>query len=246
MSHATLTLLRHGQSEWNRVGRFQGWTDVGLSPEGEVEAARVGRLLREQGYVFDSCFTSVLRRSTDTTRIVLDALSQGRVPVEESWRLNERHYGALQGLGPVSSVCRYGLQVLRCQRRFDARPPALGLDDPRFPGNDPRYCELSREELPRSESLHDTVRRMLPFWERSIVPELERGARVLVVSHKNTLRGLLKHLEGRTDADIRKIRVPTCRPIVLEFDRDLAIVGRRVLEVGHAKETGRDDRPGAR
>ena len=246
MSHATLTLLRHGQSEWNRVGRFQGWTDVGLSPAGEVEAARVGRLLRERGYRFDSCFTSVLRRSTDTTRIVLEVLSQERVPIQESWRLNERHYGALQGLGPVSSVCRYGLQVFRCQRSFDARPPALGLDDPRFPGNDPRYSELSREELPRSESLHDTVRRMLPFWERSILPELERGAKVLVVSHKNTLRGLLKHLEGRMDDDIRRISVPTCRPIVFEFNRDMTIVDRRVLEVDRAQETERYDRSGAR
>lgn len=246
MSHATLTLLRHGQSEWNRIGRFQGWTDVGLSPAGEEEAARAGRLFRERGYRFDSCFTSVLRRSTDTTRIVLEVLSQERIPIEESWRLNERHYGALQGLGPISSVFRYGLQVLRCQRRFDARPPALRLDDPRFPGNDPRYAELPREEIPRSESLHDTYSRMLPFWEQSILPELERGARVLVVSHKNTLRGLLKHLEGRADADIRKIAVPTCSPIVFEFDRDMTVVGRRLLDGDRAQETGQHDRPGAR
>lgn len=242
MSHATLTLLRHGESEWNRVGRFQGWTDVPLSAAGEVEAAEAGRLLRGRGCAFDVCFTSILRRCTDTARIVLEEMSLAGIPVREHWRLNERHYGALQGLGPVASVLRYGLQVVRTQREFHARPPALRPEDPRFPGHDPRYAELAAAELPLSESLHDTYVRMLPYWQQSIVPELERGGRVLLVSHKNTLRGLLKLLDGREDANIKKIKVPTGVPIVFEFDRDMKVVGRRLLRGDGAGEA----RPGGR
>lgn len=244
MSHATLTLLRHGESEWNRVGRFQGWTDVPLSKAGEEEAARTGRLLRDLGCTFDMCFTSILRRSTDTARLVLDAMSLTGIPVHESWRLNERHYGALQGLGPVASVLRYRLQVLRCQRGFEARPPALRPEDPRFPGNDPRYAGLRPEDLPRTESLQDTWLRMRPYWQQSIVPELERGANVLVVSHKNTLRGLLKHLDGLEEANIKHIKVPTCVPVVFEFDRSMNVVDRRLLRGGSREDARPDGRAG--
>ncbi|HYC54177.1 MAG TPA: 2,3-bisphosphoglycerate-dependent phosphoglycerate mutase [Candidatus Binatia bacterium] len=229
MSGGTLTLLRHGQSEWNRVGRFQGWTDVALTEAGAAQAERVGRMLLAHGYRFDSCSSSILRRSTDTARIVLETMSLGHVRVDESWRLNERHYGALQGLGPVRSVLRYGLRVLRCQRSFTCAPPALTRNDPRFPGNDPRYADLSPEELPMSESLQDTFERFVPYWHQNLVPQLRRGRSVLMVSHKNVLRGLLKLLDGRDDDDIKSIKVPTCVPIVFEFNHEMKVVGRRLL-----------------
>ncbi len=227
---ATLTLLRHGQSEWNRDRRFAGWADVDLSGVGRIEAERAGSLLLGSGYTFDCCFTSVLQRAVHTSEIVLRKMGLEDIPVRRDWRLNERHYGALEGLGLWSAVRRYGLlRVLRC-RRFVGRPPALDAGDRRFPGHDTRYASLSPQELPRGESLADTQARMLPYWSGQIVAELRRGRSVLVVSHKNTLRVLVKMLEGRDDARMPRTRIPTGVPIVLSLDAALANRDRRVLE----------------
>jgi 2,3-bisphosphoglycerate-dependent phosphoglycerate mutase len=217
---AQLVLLRHGESEWNRDGRFTGWTDVELSTLGVQEATRAGAHLREAGFEFDCCFTSVLRRATDTAEIVLQSMRLAHVPVEQTWRLNERHYGALQGMGQWHAMCRYGpLSVLRCQYRFAARPPALALGDPRFPGNDPRYAPIPADELPRAESHADTLARLQPYWVERIAPALAQGLRVLVVSHKNTLRALVRLIERRPDTGTRSLRIPTGVPLVFVPDR---------------------------
>lgn len=227
---ATLTLLRHGQSEWNRDRRFAGWADIDLSEAGRAEAETAGRLLRSGGYTFDCCFTSVLRRATHTSQLVLHAMGLEGIRVQRTWRLNERHYGALQGLGLWPAVRRYGLlPVLRC-RGFRGRPPLLDIDDPRFPGRDPLYASLDSRELPRGESLADAQARVMPYWNEYIVPELERGHRVLVVSHKNTLRVLVKLLERRGDERMPRTRVLTGVPIVLSLDAALAIRDSRVLQ----------------
>ena len=215
-----LVLLRHGESEWNRERRFTGWADVGLSAAGVGEAVRAGERLHREGLVFDGCFTSILRRATHTAEIVLRTMQLEHIPVEQTWRLNERHYGALQGMGPWRAMCRYGpLSVLRCQYRFAARPPALAPGDPRFPGCDPRYAAVRAEELPRAESHADTLERLRPYWVERIAPELARGRRILVVSHKNTLRARAKLIEGRADSEVRGIRVPTGVPLVFVPDR---------------------------
>ncbi len=215
-----LVLLRHGESEWNRDGRFTGWTDVDLSAAGVAEAARAGERLRHEGLAFDCCFTSVLRRATHTTEIVLQTMRLEHIPVEQTWRLNERHYGALQGMGAWRAMYRYGLlSVLRCQYQFAARPPALAPGDPRFPGSDPRYAAVRADELPLTESHADTLARLRPYWVERIAPELARGRRILVVSHKNTLRALAKLIEGRADAEVRSIHVPTGVPLVFVPDQ---------------------------
>jgi 2,3-bisphosphoglycerate-dependent phosphoglycerate mutase len=226
-----LVLLRHGESEWNRDRLFTGWTDVDLSPAGMAEAARAGERLRGAGYRFDRCYTSVLRRATRTTEIVLRVMGLGDVPVERSWRLNERHYGALQGLGTWRAVRRHGLlPVLRCQYRFAARPPALEPGDPRHPGRDSRYASLDAEELPRGESHADIRERLMPYWLEQIAPECARGRRILIVSHKNTLRALMLMLERRHEAEVRRIRVPTGVPIVFVADAAHAAQWRRLGE----------------
>jgi 2,3-bisphosphoglycerate-dependent phosphoglycerate mutase len=210
-----LVLLRHGESEWNRDKRFTGWADVDLSPAGEAEAARAGARLLRNGFTFDRCFTSVLRRATRTAEIVLRVLGLEHIPVEESWRLNERHYGALQGLATWPAMRRHGVRaVLRVRYRFAARPPALDSGDPRSPGRDPRYAGVSPEDLPRAESHADTLARLTPYWNQRIAPEVARGGRVLIVSHKNTLRALAMLLERRAVPELRKIRVPTGVPLV--------------------------------
>lgn len=215
-----LVLLRHGESEWNRDHRFTGWADVGLSAAGVGEAARAGEHLRREGLVFDGCFTSILRRATHTAEIVLRTMQLEHIPVEQTWRLNERHYGALQGLGQWRAIFRYGpLSILRCQYQFTARPPALALSDPRFPGRDSRYAAVHADELPRAESHADTLARLRPYWVERIAPDLARGRRILVVSHKNTLRALATLIEGRADADVRSIRVPTGVPLVFVPDQ---------------------------
>jgi 2,3-bisphosphoglycerate-dependent phosphoglycerate mutase len=224
-----LILLRHGESEWNRTTRFTGWADVDLSAAGEAEAERAGRVLRRHGYRFDCCFTSVLRRAVRSSEIVLRTMGLEHIPVERSWRLNERHYGGLQGLGLCRAVGRYGLlPVLRVRRQATYRPPALDPEDARFPGRDPRYARLPPEDLPRAESLEDTQARLAPFWRERIVPELARGRRVLVVSHKNTLRALLAELAG-PDGPRARLRIATGVPIVLALDPALAVLERRVL-----------------
>ncbi|MGH7787319.1 MAG: 2,3-bisphosphoglycerate-dependent phosphoglycerate mutase [Candidatus Binatia bacterium] len=214
-----LVLLRHGESEWNRERRFTGWTDVDLSPSGEAEAARAGARLLHDGFTFDRCFTSVLCRATRTAQIVLGVLGLEQIPVEQSWRLNERHYGALQGLATWPAMRRHGVRtVLGVRYRFAARPPALAAGDPRSPGRDPRYADVPPDDLPRGESHADTLARLTPYWNERIAPEIARGGRILVVSHKNTLRALAMLLERRAVPEMRKIRVPTGVPLVFVLD----------------------------
>jgi 2,3-bisphosphoglycerate-dependent phosphoglycerate mutase len=226
---ATVTLLRHGESLWNREKRFTGWIDVALTAHGIAQAERAGMLLAAHGFAFDVCFTSTLRRATETARIVLETMGASAVPVRESRCLNERHYGALQGLTRWEASRRYGaLRVLAWQRQFAARPPALAADgapesqSSRAPG----AGRSQDRDPPRAESLADTLTRVLPFWEGTIVPELQRKGRVLVVSHHNTLRVLVKHLDGITDAGIVRVRIPTGKPLVYELDDSMRSVAR--------------------
>jgi 2,3-bisphosphoglycerate-dependent phosphoglycerate mutase len=223
----TLVLLRHGESEWNRAGRFTGWADVALTPAGEAEAAGAGRALQRDGYTFDCCFTSALQRAIRSSEIVLRTMGLGHVAVERSWRLNERHYGALQGLGPWSAVRRFGvLPVLHSRRRYDYRPPAADAARPLA------ACDAtgpSAEVQPLAESLADLRARLMPFWHERIAPELECGRSVLVVSHKHTLRALFALSTGHRGTT--SLRVPTGVAIVLALDRTLAVAGRRVLRV---------------
>lgn len=229
-----LTLLRHGESEWNRSGRFTGWADVGLTAAGEAEAARAGRVLRECGYAFDRCFTSALRRAVRSGEIVLRTMGHTHVDPEQSWRLNERHYGALQGLGPWGAVRRFGvLPVLRARRSYDYRPPVLDADDACLPGSQ-HAAGAAAEMLPRAESLADLRRRLVPFWRERIAPELERGQSVLVVSHKHALRALFAELTGREGA-LSSLRVSTGVPIVLTLDRALAVTERRALRASASR-----------
>ncbi len=218
----TLVLLRHGQSVWNLENRFTGWTDVELSPEGEAEAASAAQLLAAGGYDFDACLTSVLKRAVKTLDIVLDRMDRLWLPVTKSWRLNERHYGALQGLNKAETAAKYGEdQVFAWRRGYAVRPPALAPDDPRFPGRDRRYAALSEAELPRTECLEDTVARVLPFWHEVMAPAIAEGARLLVAAHGNSLRALVKHLDAIDDAAISELNIPTGVPLVYELDDTL-------------------------
>jgi 2,3-bisphosphoglycerate-dependent phosphoglycerate mutase len=217
-----LVLLRHGESTWNLENRFTGWHDVDLSPRGVEEAKEAGRLLREGGYFFDLAHTSVLKRAIRTLWITLDGLDKMWIPVAKSWRLNERHYGALQGLNKAETAAKYGdAQVKIWRRSYADPPPALTPDDERYPGRDPRYAGLSRDELPLAESLKDTVARFLPYWESAIVPDLRAGKRVLIAAHGNSLRALVKHLDGVSEAEIVELNIPTGIPLVYELDESL-------------------------
>jgi len=217
-----LVLLRHGESVWNRENRFTGWTDVDLSPAGVQEARQAGAMLRESGYGFDWAFTSVLKRAIRTLWIVLEELDQMWTPVRRDWRLNERHYGALQGLNKAETADQYGEEQVKAWRRsYDVPPPALEEDDTRFPGNDPAYAFVERALLPRSESLKDTVKRVLPCWDDLIVPEVVAGKRTIIVAHGNSLRALVKHLDAMSDADIVDLNIPTGIPLVYELDERL-------------------------
>jgi 2,3-bisphosphoglycerate-dependent phosphoglycerate mutase len=218
-----LILLRHGQSLWNRDKRFTGWTDIGLSANGVAEAVQAGERLRSDGIELDVCFTSCLSRSTtETLRIVLETMGRTDLPVRRSWRLNERHYGALQGLSLWQAVRRFGpLMVFGCQRRYTVAPPPLDPSENEFPRTDPCYAGIPDGAAPRGESLRDTLARLLPYWHETVQPDLEQGKQVLVVSHRNTLRALVKHLDGVPDADAAKIKVPTGRPLVYELDEKL-------------------------
>jgi len=227
---ATLTILRHGKSIWNKEKRFTGWTDIALSPRGIAEAKRAGQLLKARGVTFDLCFTSYLNRASETLRIVLDTMNLSHVPVQKDWRLNERHYGALQGLKWWEATKKYGAkQVLVWQRHFDVPPPPLEMTDTRFPGNDPLYSHLSPADLPQSESLKDTLARLLPFWHDVAVPELHRGKHLLIVAHHNSLRGLLKHLDNISDADIAKITIRTADPMLYELNEHIVPISRENL-----------------
>ena len=217
-----LVLLRHGESTWNKENRFTGWTDVGLTPRGIEEGTHAGVLLREQGLSFDVAYTSVLQRAIKTLWLTLEALDQMWVPVINDWRLNERHYGALQGLNKSETAAKYGdAQVQTWRRSYDIPPPPLDLDDARHPRHDPRYANLPATGLPRGESLKDTVARFLPYWTDTIAPTVRAGRRVLIAAHGNSLRALMKHLDGISDTDIVEVNIPTGIPLVYELDQAL-------------------------
>ena len=217
-----LVLLRHGESTWNKENRFTGWTDVDLSEKGLEEARESARLLGEQGMSFDVAYTSVLKRAIRTCWIVLDGLDLLWIPIERNWRLNERHYGALQGLNKAETAARHGAeQTLIWRRSYDIPPPPLERDDPRHPARDPRYAALAPEELPSTESLKDTVTRFVPYWTGTIAPAIRAGRRVLITAHGNSLRALVKYLDQISDRDIVELNIPTGIPLVYELNDDL-------------------------
>ena len=230
-----VVLLRHGESTWNRENRFTGWTDVDLSPKGAEEARAAGRLLREAGYRFDLAFTSVLRRAIRTLWIALEELDQMWLPVEKSWRLNERHYGALQGLNKAEMAAKYGeAQVLLWRRSYDTPPPALDAGDERYEARDPRYAGI---EVPRSECLKDTVARVMPYWSSAVAPAVRAGRRVLIAAHGNSLRALVKHLDDISEQEIVGLNIPTGVPLVYELDNDLK--PRKHYYLGDAEEVAK-------
>ena len=217
-----LVLLRHGESIWNKENLFTGWHDVDLSDQGKVEAKRAGELLKAEGFTFDVAYTSVLKRAIRTAWMALDELDLLWIPVDRSWRLNERHYGALQGLNKAQTAAKFGdEQVLIWRRSYDVPPPALEESDPRYPGADPRYADLSKDELPKTECLKDTVARFLPYWEQTIAPTVKAGKKVLIAAHGNSLRALVKYLDGISDEEIVGLNIPTGVPLVYELDADL-------------------------
>ena len=217
-----LVLVRHGQSMWNLENRFTGWTDVELSEQGIKEAKEAGKVLKEKGFGFDVAYTSVLKRANDTLEYILKELGEQDIPVKKSWRLNERHYGALQGLNKDETKEKYGEeQVLLWRRSTDVRPPALSKDDERYPGNDPKYSELKENELPTTENLIDTIERVMVYWNSDIVKDLEEGKRVIIAAHGNSLRGLIKYLDNITDEEIIKLELQTGNPICYELDDNL-------------------------
>ncbi len=226
----TLVLLRHGESTWNRENRFTGWTDVDLTEQGRAEAKEAGRLLKAEGFDFDLAFTSVLKRAIRTLWIALDEMDRMWIPVTPSWRLNERHYGALQGLDKAETAAQYGeAQVLVWRRSYDTPPNPLGADDPRASYADPRYAALDRDQVPLTECLKDTVARVLPFWNDTIAPAILSGRRVLITAHGNSLRALIKHLDGIGNDDIVSLNVPTGQPLVYELDEHLKPIRSRYL-----------------
>ncbi|MDE6624320.1 MAG: 2,3-diphosphoglycerate-dependent phosphoglycerate mutase [Alistipes sp.] len=219
-----IVLLRHGESLWNRENRFTGWTDVDLTDRGEAEAARAAELLRTEGFRFGCAFASYLKRAVRTLDIVLDGLDRDWIPVRKSWRLNEKHYGALQGLDKAETAAQYGEeQVLLWRRSYDTAPEPLAAEDPRNPRHDVRYRDVPAAELPCTESLRDTVARALPYWHCEILPALTRCDDVLVVAHGNSLRGIVKHLKGLSDEEIVRLNIPTAAPWVFEFDEGLSL-----------------------
>ena len=220
-----IVLLRHGESAWNKENRFTGWTDVDLTEKGIEEARKAGDLLRKEGYVFDKAYTSYLKRAVKTLNNVLDRMDQDWIPVEKSWRLNEKHYGALQGLNKSETAEKYGdEQVLIWRRSYDVAPHALNEDDPRNPRFEIRYKDVPDKELPRTESLKDTVERILPYWKDVIFPSLKTADQILVTAHGNSLRGIIKYVRNIPDEDIVHLNLPTAVPYVLEFDDNLNLV----------------------
>lgn len=217
-----IVFLRHGESVWNKDNLFTGWTDVDLSEQGRQEATDAAALLKAQGYTFDVAFTSVLKRAIRTLWIVLDTIDLMWIPVHRDWRLNERHYGALQGLNKSETAAKYGeAQVKIWRRSYAVRPPALDANDPRYPGKDPRYRQLAPSQVPLTESLQDTVARALPCWHALIAPAVRAGQRVLISAHGNSLRGLVKYLDGMSDQEIVELNIPLGMPLVYELDDDL-------------------------
>jgi len=230
MTHE-LVLIRHGQSQWNKENRFTGWVDIDLADAGREEAHEAGRQLREAGYEFDMAFTSVLKRAIHTLWIVLDELDQAWIPVDRSWRLNERHYGALAGLNKVETAAEHGdEQVFTWRRSFDVPPPPLAEDDPNHPRHDRRYASAGLPEAtPGSEALKQTQERVLPFWDEKIAPCVEAGDRVLVAAHGNSIRALVMHLDQIPESEISELNIPTGMPLVYEFDDDMNVLGHRYL-----------------
>ena len=225
-----LVLLRHGESTWNKENRFTGWTDVDLSEKGRLEATEAGEVLLKGGYVFDVAYTSVLKRAIRTLWTALDGMDLMWIPVHRSWRLNERHYGALQGLNKAETAAKFGEEQVKIWRRsYDIPPPGLTADDPRFPGHDPRYHGLSPRELPLTECLKDTVARFLPLWHETIAPKIQSGQRVIIVAHGNSLRALVKYLDNVSERDIVELNIPTGMPLVYELDDNLKALNRYYL-----------------
>jgi 2,3-bisphosphoglycerate-dependent phosphoglycerate mutase len=225
-----LVLLRHGESEWNQENRFTGWHDVDLTAKGEEEGRRSGQLLKDEGFAFDVVYTSLLKRAIRTMWLALEELDQTWVPVHREWRLNERHYGALQGLNKAETAAKHGEdQVLIWRRSYDIPPPALDPDDERHPGKDRRYANLPAENLPLSECLKDTVDRFMPLWQDTIAPVVQEGKSVLIVAHGNSLRALVKYLDGVSEDDIVGLNIPTGMPLVYDLDADLKPLDRRYL-----------------
>ena len=217
-----LVLVRHGQSMWNLENKFTGWTDVELSPKGIAEAKEAGKVLKEKGFSFDLAFTSVLKRAEDTLRYILKEMNEENIEIKRSWKLNERHYGALQGLNKEETKEKYGeKQVLLWRRSTDVRPPELDKSDKMYPGNDPKYNGLSEEELPKTENLLDTIKRVVEYWNSDIKPELENGRKIIIAAHGNSLRGLIKYLDNISDENIIKLELQTGNPICYELDDNL-------------------------
>jgi len=217
-----IVLLRHGESTWNKENRFTGWTDVDLSEKGSIEAKKAGQVLKKEGFIFDAAYTSVLKRAIRTLWMALDEMDLMWIPIYNSWRLNERHYGALQGLNKAETAKKYGEeQVLIWRRSYDIPPMALEKTDSRYPGNDPRYKNLKPDELPLAECLKDTVARFLPYWHETIAPQVKNGKRVIIAAHGNSLRALVKYLDNISDEKIVGLNIPTGMPLVYELDDNL-------------------------
>ena len=220
-----LVLLRHGQSQWNKENRFTGWTDVDLDDTGRAEAKNAGQVLKNEGYTFDVAFTSVLKRAIRTLWTVMDEMDLMWIPVHRNWRLNERHYGALQGLNKAETAEKFGDEQVKIWRRsYDVPPPALEASDSRYPGHDRRYADLTKEELPLTECLQDTVARFLPYYHETIVPQIKAGKRVIIAAHGNSLRALVKYLDNMSDEEIVALNIPTGVPLVYELDDDLKVI----------------------
>ena len=225
-----IVLIRHGESAWNRENRFTGWTDVPLSEKGVQEARVAGQLLKEEGCAFDLAFTSVLKRAVKTLWLVLEEMDLMWIPIRNSWKLNERHYGALQGLNKADTAAKYGdAQVKIWRRSYDVRPPFLKEDDERYPGKDPRYANLAKSELPAGECLADTVARVVPYWQEAIVPEVRAGRRVIIAAHGNSLRALVKYLDNISDKDILELNIPTGVPLLYRLNDDMTPESHRYL-----------------
>jgi 2,3-bisphosphoglycerate-dependent phosphoglycerate mutase len=225
-----LVLVRHGESTWNKENRFTGWTDVDLSEKGRQEAAEGGRVLKAEGYTFDLAYTSVLKRAIRTLWTILDEMDLMWIPVHRAWRLNERHYGALQGLNKAETAAKFGEDQVKIWRRsYDIPPPPLTPDDERFPGHDPRYRNLTKKELPLTECLKDTVERFLPLWHETIAPAIQGGQKVVIAAHGNSLRALVKYLDDVSEADIVELNIPTGMPLVYELDDELKPLNRYYL-----------------
>lgn len=232
----TLVLLRHGESEWNKENRFTGWVDVDLSDKGRQEAKAAGQLLKAHGFTFDRAYSSVLKRAIRTLWMVQDEMDLLWLPVERSWRLNERHYGGLQGLNKAETAAKHGEQQVKVWRRsYDTPPPPMTGEDAALQGRDPRYASLAPGEMPTTECLKDTVARFLPYWHETIAPAIRRGERVIIAAHGNSLRALVKYLDGISDDDIVELNIPTGMPLVYELDADLRKVSSRYLDEAAAK-----------